>query len=171
MERKVKVSSDVLFEYMTEHGVKMLRLAELTGLSDATLHVCFKHMAGSNGQPRTFTPQAVKKINEALPVIANELRGCMLAFGSNQTRTNSRGTTYDPALVEPLKNIGLVLNLTALVTRVLGWSKQKKDSILVTKVSKVYGNISQADVDRVNTELLAVAAVLSSYEVVADNNI
>ena len=32
----------------------------------------------------------------------------------------------------------------------------------------MYGRVTQADVNLINTELLAVAGVLSSYQVVAD---
>ncbi|MDK7740654.1 hypothetical protein QP561_10480, partial [Veillonella nakazawae] len=35
--------------------------------------------------------------------------------------------------------------------------------------SKIYGNITRGDADRLNAELLSVAGVLSSHEVVADD--
>ena len=109
-------------------------------------------------------------MNEALEQIADTLRGLVLQFGSDQTYTNQRGATYDPALVEPLKKIGEWMNLTALVERVLGWNQRKKENVLVTRSSKAYGTVSQADATAINNELLAVAGVLGSYEVVADGN-
>lgn len=45
---------------------------------------------------------------------------------------------------------------------------EEKDAILVSTASKVYGNISEEDMVKINNELLAIAGVLSSYEVVAD---
>lgn len=166
---KVQVSQDALYNFLMEHGVKLVRLAELTGLSEASINVCFKHYPGSTGLPRTFTPQAIDRINTAIGVMADDLRRCILKFGSEQTTPpNQRGKSYDPALVEPIKRIGEYMNLTALVQRVLGWSKSKKDCILVTKVSKVYGNISKDDADKINAELLAVAGVLGSYEIVPE---
>lgn len=163
---KVQISQDALYQYLTDHGIKMVRLAELTGLSEASINVCFKHSKGSNGLPRVFTQKAVDKINEALPSLAQSIRKSILIFGSEQTFTNQRGVTYDPALVEPMKKIGDLMNLTAMVNRVLGWNKDKKENTLVSPSSKNYGNISKDDADRVNAELLAIAGVLSSYELV-----
>ena len=93
----------------------------------------------------------------------------MLKFDRQRAVTNSRGTAYDRGLVEPMKAIGRLLNLTALTERVLGWSKKKKDSIIVSPTSKVYGNITEADAAAINTELLTVAGVLAGYEVVPDH--
>ena len=167
---KVQVTQDTLYQYLTDHGVKLVRLAELTGLSEASINVCFKHSKGTNGQPRVFTQKAVDKINGALPSLAKSIRQSVLTFGSEETFTNLRGTTYDPALVEPLKKIGDLMNLTSMVNRVLGWNKDKKENTLVSPSSKNYGNISKEDADRVNAELLAVAGVLSSYEVVIEES-
>lgn len=55
--------------------------------------------------------------------------------------------------------------------RVLGWNTGKYNQTLFVPKSKVYCNISKGDVDRLNAELLAVAGVLSSYEVVADDEL
>ena len=73
---------------------------------------------------------------------------------------------YDRELVEPMKKIGELVNLTALTERVLGWSKKKKESILVSPSSKVYGNITEADAAAINTELLTIAGVLADYMVI-----
>ena len=166
---KIKVSQDALYSYLTEHDVKLSRLAELMGKTLPVVSSCFLHHKDMQGRPRYFTRQNVEVINQVLPQIAAELRSLLLTFGSDQVRTNSRGRTYDPALIEPLKAIGQYMNLTALVERVLGWNKHKKEAILVTPSNKTYGNISEADVLAINNELLSVAGVLSSYEVVPDS--
>ena len=167
---KVKVSQDTLFKFWTDHHLKMVRLAELTGLSKASMNVCFKHYVGRNGQPRVFTQDAINKINEALPQLAEKIRGCVMTFGSDKMYTNTHNNTYDPALVEPLKKVGEYINISAMLKSLLGWEPKKKDAILVTKVSKVYGNISESDMVTINNELLSIAGVLSSYEVVADSD-
>ena len=165
---KVKISQDTLYQYLLEHGVKMIRLTELMEMSGSTITSCFKHQPLNNGTPRSFTRKAIVKLNAALPQIAENLRNSILVFGSDQVFTNQRGKTYDPALIEPLKKIGEYMNLTALVQRVLGWNQDKKENTLVTPSSNNYGCISKQDADRINAELLSVAGVLSSYEVVAD---
>ena len=40
---KIKVSQDTLYSYLTEHSVKLVRLAELVGISGASMTSCFKH--------------------------------------------------------------------------------------------------------------------------------
>ena len=170
MDKKVQISQDVLYQYLTEHGIKLVRIAELIGISEASVNSCFKHHKDAYGNPRSFTRYNIRKLNGAIEQIATELRGYMLTFGSDQTFTNQRGKTYDPALIEPMKKIGNLLNLTALVIRVLGWNQNKKENTLVSPSSKNYGCITREDADRINAELLAVAGVLSSYEVVADEN-
>lgn len=165
---KIKVSQDTLYGYMLEHGIKMARLAELIGKSDDVVTSCFRHHKDRHGNPRYFNREHIDAINKALPIIADELRARLLTFGSSQTFTNKRGTTYDPALVEPIKEIGKYLNITAMVERLLGWNKGKKSIVLVQTGSKVYGNVSEADMIVINNELLSVAGVLSSYEVVTE---
>lgn len=164
---KLQISQDALYEYMLAHGVKMSRLAELIGKSDDVVTSCFKHHKDGRGKPRYFNAQHCAAISEALQTIASELRGCLLTWGSDQVYTNQRGATYDPALVEQIKTVGRYLNITALVERVLGWTKGKKSAVLVQTTSKGYGTVSQADMVAINNEILGVAGVLSSYEVVA----
>lgn len=168
---KVEVSQDTLYQYMLTHGIILSRLAELIGKSPEVVRSCFKHHKDGRGKPRYFSHANIVAINKALPVIADELRARLLTFGSDQTYTNQRGATYDPALIGPIKEIGKYLNITALVERLLGWSKGKKSAVLVQTSGKAYGCVSEPDVVAINNELLAVAGVLSSYEVVADGDV
>ena len=168
---KVEVSQDTLYQYMLTHGIILSRLAELIGKSPEMVMSCFKHHKDGRGKSRYFSHANIVAINKALPMIADELRARLLTFGSKQTYTNQRGATYDPALVGPIKEIGKYLNITALVKRLLGWSKGKKSAVLVQASGEAYGCVSEADVVAINYELLAVAGVLSSYEVVADGDV
>lgn len=168
---KVEVLQDTLYQYMLTHGIILSRLAELIGKSPEVVSSCFKHHKDGRGKSRYFSHANIVAINKALPMIADELRARLLTFGSKQTYTNQRGATYDPALVGPIKEIGKYLNITALVKRLLGWSKGKKSAVLVQTSGKAYGCVSEADVVAINYELLALAGVLSSYEVVADGDV
>lgn len=164
---KIKVNQDTLYQYMTDHDVKLVRLAELIGKSADVVTACFKHQKDMNGNPRSFSSRNIALINKALPQLAAELRSCILSFGSEHSYVSSRGVAYDPGLVEPVKRIGNYLNITAVVERLLGWTKSKKAAVLVFS-KKAYGHIAKEDADRINAELLSIAAVLESYEVVAD---
>ena len=166
----MKMSQDQLYKYLTDHDVKVIRLAELMGKTPAVIISNFRHHKNAHGYPRRFSVENIRQLNEALQAIARELRGCVLTFGTDQMYTNKHGRTYDPGLIEPLNRLGELLNLTALVNRLLGWNKGKKTSILTDKISKAYGNISEADVMTINAEVLAVAGVLEGVEVVPDEN-
>ena len=165
---KIQVTQDTLYEYMQAHDLKTARLAELIGKSPEMVISSFKHHNDKYGKPRSFTADHIASINQALPVIASELQARLLTFGSDQTFTNRRGATYDPALVEKIKEIGRYINITALVERLLGWNKGKKSAVLVQTTSKVYGAVSEADMITINNEILSIIGVLSSYELIAD---
>ena len=161
---KIKVNQDELYRYLKDHDVKMLRLSELMGTCDTAVTMCFKHSPDRMGEPRWFSAKSVQLINKALPQLAQELRGCMLHFGSELTYTNSHGHEYDPGQILPLKTLGRYLNITSLTHRLLGWSQNKKSSVLCRPNAINYGNISKQDVNIINTEILSITEVLDSYE-------
>lgn len=169
-QQRMKMTQDALYKYLNEHDVKIIRIAELIGKTPAVVISNFRHHKNAHGYPRRFSVENIRKVNDALVLIAKELRGCVLTFGTNQKRTNKHGRTYDPGLIEPLKRVGELLNLTSLVNRLLGWSEGKKMNIMCAPSSKAYGNISESDVLAINTEILAVAGVLESIELVPDEN-
>ena len=163
---KIQVTQDALYEYLLAHDVKLSRLAEMIGVVPEVVLSCFKHHHDWHGRPRKFNAQHISAINEALPRLAEEMKACLLEFGSEYTYTNRFGSTYDPALVEPLKDLGHYLNLTGLLTRVLGWSASKKNAVMSRPGGRMYGYISQNDTTAINTEVLSISGVLSSYKVI-----
>lgn len=166
---KKQISQDELYSYLTDHGVKLSRLAKLMGVSAGMVIACFNHNIGKDGKPRSFTSSGLPKLNEALQQMASELAQFNLPFGSDQTFTNQRGTTYDPALVPIIKNdVGCYFKLNVVCKNVLGWNEYREKAVFCTPSSKVYGCISRDDVQRINAELRSIAAVLESYEVVPD---
>jgi len=167
---KVKVSQDKLYEYLTVHNIKLARIAELMGKSLPVISSCFLHHQNRHGKPRCFSVDNILLLNNILPHIANELRDCLMTFGSEQTFTNSWGYTYDPALVASMKRVARYINIGPLTERLLDWSRSKCKNILTDSHSPVYGNIMEADILSINTELLSVAAVLENYEVVPDED-
>lgn len=166
---KKQISQDELYSYLTDHGVKLSRLAKLMGVSAGMVIACFNHNIGKDGKPRSFTSSGLPKLNEALQQMASELAQFNLPFGSDQTFTNQRGATYDPALVPIIKNdVGCYFKLNVVCKNVLGWNEYREKAVFCTPSSKVYGCISRDDVQRINAELRSIAAVLESYEVVPD---
>ena len=84
--------------------------------------------------------------------------------------TNKNGRTYDPGMIEPINILGEYLNMTAVIERLLGWSKSKKSNVFAAPTSKNYGNISEDDVNKINMEVLAIIGVLENVEVIPDEN-
>lgn len=166
---KTKVSQDTLYKYLKAHGVKMIRLSEMMGVNNDVVSSCFRHRNDRTGVPRWFTDKSIALINEVLPRLADEIEARKLKYGRD-IRTNQHGRTYDYGQLEPIKELGHYLNITALATRVLGWSKCKKALVLANKDSTTYGNISESDVTAINEEILSIAGVLSKYEVLPNIN-
>lgn len=166
----MKMSQDALYKYLTDHDVKVIRIAELMGKTPASIISNFRHHANAHGNPRRFSVENCRQLTEALHVIASELRRCVMTFGTEKMYTNKHGRTYDPGLVQPMKRVGELLSLTSLVYRLLDWKEGKKMNILCSPSCKVYGNISEDDVMKINAEVLAVAGVLENVEVVPDEN-
>lgn len=162
----MKVTQDFLYKYLQEHNIITSMIAVKMGVGETTVRCCFKHSPNRLGNPQYFSTDNIVKLNTAIASIAEELRQCVITFGSDQTYTNQHGTTYDPACVDAFQRIGEYFNSKALMERLLGWKKTKRDTILAIKKSNVYGNITQEDVNRVNAELLSVASVLGNCEVV-----
>lgn len=169
-QKKMQMSQDDLYQYLTDHDVKLSRLAELMGKSLPVLNSAFRHHKNNAGYERNFSVENIALLNQSLPILADELRQCLLTFGSDLTFTNKHGTTYDPALLEPIKQLGRYLNLVTLTERILGWNKTRKRNVLADTHSKVYGCISQSDMMTLNAELLSVAGVLEGTEVIPDDD-
>lgn len=169
-QKKMQMSQDDLYQYLTDHDVKLSRLAELMGKSLPVLNSAFRHHKNNAGYERNFSVENIALLNQSLPILADELRQCLLTFGSDLTFTNKHGTTYDPALLEPIKQLGRYLNLVTLTERILGWNKTRKRNVLADTHSKVYGCISQSDMMALNAELLSIAGVLEGTEVIPDDD-
>lgn len=169
-KEKMKMSQDQLYKYLTDHDVKMSRIADLMGKSYSVVVSNFRHHLNDQGNPRRFSVENVRLLNDAIHAFARELRACLLHFGTDKMYTNKHGRTYDPGMIEAINKLGKLINATAIMERMLGWSKGKKRMVFGAPASKNYGNISEDDVDVLNVEIMSVAGVLENVEVVPDDN-
>ena len=163
---KVKVTQDVLYQFIVEHNVNLSGIAREMQANPTMVAGCFKRNLDRHGKPRRFTPETLPRLNEAIDNFAARLLENLIQFGSEQTFTNKWGNTYDPGALPALKALSQFFNLTAFIIRVLGWNERKKNATMSAPSSAAYGCISKDDVNRINAELLAVAGVLANYEVV-----
>lgn len=167
--QRMKMSQDKIYEFLTAHDVKVSRIAELMGKTPQAIISCFRHHNNAHGYPRRFSVENIRQLNDALAEIARELRGCMLEFDTS-VEPNSRGVKYDKGLIDPINHLGKLLNMTSMLERLLGWTKNKKLAVFSTPSSKIYGHISENDATIINIEVNAIAGVLESVEVVPDEN-
>lgn len=165
---KVKVTQDVVYQFIVDHNVNLSGIAREMQANPTLVAGCFKRNADRHGKPRHFTAETLPRLNEALSSFAQQMRQSLITFGSPQTYTNNRGVTYDPGTVTAIKQLSQYVNLTQFIMRILGWTENKKNLTFSSPTAKMYGCITQDDVNRINAELLAVSGVLSSYEVVED---
>lgn len=169
-QERTTISQDFLYKFLQEHNMTTVMISKKMGVSETIVGGCFRHAMNRHGKPLSFSKANIVRLNAAIQQIAVELRQCVITFGSSETFTNSRGKTYDPATVPAIQRLGEFFNLTALTARLLGWKNTRRNMVLGPKSSPVYGNVTREDTDRINAELLSVAGVLSSYEVVADES-
>lgn len=160
---KVKMNQDELYQFLLSRNIIIKRLGEKIGQSDVAMSNAFKHNV-VNGSPLYFSTEKLRRINEALPVMADEISARLMKFNTGGPTTFGRNNKYDLDCLEQLRTVGDYFNLIGFTARILGWSKTKK-SATFTPSSNLYGHITEADVTAVNTELLAIAGVLRSVEV------
>lgn len=166
---KVKVSSDFLYARLMDHDIIISMIATRMGVSKSIVRDCFQHRLNRHGKPLKFSQANIARLNTAIGQIAKELRECLIPFGSNQTFTNQWGKVYDPGVMPAFNKIASYFNMTALTNRLLGWKKSKRNTVFCVS-SGIYGHVTKEDVDSINAELLAVAGILESIEVVADDD-
>lgn len=167
MEEKIvkeELTQDELLKVLDVNGIKLVRIAELMGLSEAMVNICFHHAKNKNGKPFSFSPEAIDKLNEAVRGVASGLASCLLVFRGKKEEGGRKA--YDKTLIEPIKKIGEWVNLIDFLNRTLGWNKVKKNNVLVFNNTKVYGHITQQDADAINAELLRMVSDLSRLQVV-----
>lgn len=168
--QKTQVTQDFLFQIITERGINVSTLAEMMGMSVTMVNGCFRHNKDANGNPRKFPARTITKLNTAIKELSRQMMDNRLVFGSEQTYTNNRGVTYDPALVESINSLHKYFKLVPFLNKALGWSPNKKSIVLHTPSSKGYACVSESDVERINAAITEVAILLNSIEVTASDS-
>ena len=169
INQKEKWTQDELYDFLTSNDVTITRLANLMGMTIGMVASNFKHHATRHGKPRSFNYQQTVKLNEALQQLAKNMRQCLLRYAGTGHKEGNLGKVYYPALREQINDgVGQYFNLVALTHRVLGWNRTKKRNVLECneESSKASGRITAQEADLINKEILAVAGMLESHEIV-----
>ena len=167
--QKEKWTQDELYDFLTSNDVTISRLSDLMGMTVGMVASNFKHHLTRHGKPRSFNYQQTVKLNEALQQLAKNMRQSMLRYAGTEQKKGNLGKVYYPALREQMKDgVGQYFNLVSLTFRVLGWNRTKKRNVLESNKenSKVSGCITAQEAELINKEILAVAGMLESHEIV-----
>lgn len=167
--QKEKWTQDELYEFLTNNDVIITRLGDLMGMTISMVASNFKHHVTRHGKPRSFNYQQVIKLNGALQQMAMNMRKCLLRYAGTEQKKGNLGKIYYPVLREQMNDgVGQYFNLVALTNRVLGWNRTKKRNVLECnrENSKVSGCITGQEAELINKEILAVAGMLESHEIV-----
>lgn len=160
------MNQDELRNYFTSRNLTMKRLGELINQSDTAMSNALNHFK-VNGKPLYFSIEKLQRINEALPIMADEIEARLLKF--DEERSAKEGNNrYDPGCIEQLRRVGDYFNVKGLTYRVLEWS-QPKCNAFFSQNNPGRGHIKRHEVTAINTELLAIAGVLRGTEVVPMN--
>lgn len=167
--QKEKWTQDELYDFLTSNDVTITRLSDLMGMTIGMVASNFKHHLTRHGKPRSFNYQQTVKLNEALQQLAKNMRQCMLRYAGTEQKKGNLGKVYYPALRQQMNDgVGQYFNLVSLTQRVLGWNRTKKRNVLESSKenSKVSGCITAQEAELINKEILAVAGMLESHEIV-----
>lgn len=146
-------------------------LSQYMGVSESIVRGCFKHDINCRGKFLRFSEGNIQKMNDALHRLAADIRACQLNFGQGETFTNRCGRVYDRSIADQVKQgMMRIFVVKDIVSRVLGWNELKCKARLCSTGSVTYSNVECADCERLNDELISIASVLESYEVVSDQH-
>lgn len=169
IQKKRQVTTDQLYRFLRDRSIKDYVLSQYMGVSESIVRGCFKHDLNRHGKPLRFSSENIQKMNDALPRLAADIRACELHFGKGETVVNRCGREYDHSIADQVKaGIMRFFSVKDLTARILDWNEIKCKARLSSIGHKSYSNVERADCDRLNDELVAVASILESYEVIND---
>ena len=169
MTTRRQVTPDQLYRFLREHNIMDYILSQYMNVSESIVRGCFRHDLNRHGKPLHFSPDNIRRINDALPRLAHDIRACHIHFGQGETYVNRCGREYDRSIADQVKaGISRFFNVKELTARVLGWNLLKCKARLSSRGHQTYSNVSREDCDRLNDELVAVASILEGYEVIGD---
>lgn len=159
------MSQDFLYTYLEENGINISRIAERMGVSSAILSRSFRHSLNRHGKPMNLSASNIERLNVALSEMSLQMQQSRIVFGSPQTYTNTWGNTYDPAVVDSIKELRKFFKINRFLKVAVGWTGEKVRVVLDTPSSKGYACVSADDVRRINDTMQKVAILLGSIEV------
>ena len=167
-EHEIKVPVIRLKEYLSEVGINVSALAELSGINTIHLHKC---LAGEvderNGRVRTLSNDNMALLQDGLHQLALKIKYTFILYNEDLEVIKRSGRRYCPDCVEQIKQqLSPYISVLPFMQYALGWSRSKVLNVMNNKTGIVYGNISQDDVNTINLRLAEVATRLDLITII-----
>lgn len=169
MEQKLYVTSEQLQKWLTEHGVKLTGLEQEVGYNKPKFSACFNKSSKSPGQKRKFTSVLTEKMNTAMHLVAEQLRGMLIDVKPEEAVVVCKNRLYYPVAVERLQPLRRYFKIKPFIRKILGWSYARIDGVFICSSNLNYGHVSLDDIMSINTAVLQIAAALDSFRLVPDD--
>lgn len=167
MEVTFKKSGSELNQWLKQRGVIMMRLSEQLGVTPARLSLVLSGASYVNGKAHRVTEEFAARLTKGLHSLADGIGSLYVEWGTGELVTRC-GRTYDPSCVQRITALKQYFNVKPFLAWALGWSETRSNSLLYSRVSKVYGNITKEMCDQINEAVLALASQLKHIEVMPD---
>ncbi len=166
MEIKIPVTK--LKQYLSDVGITVQILADLSGINTRHLHKCLTgEVDKRNGYVRTLSDNNLEKLQEALHELSLKLKYIFIFYNTDKEVCKKNGNRYCPDCVDQIKlQLSPYLNILPFIEYALGWNRSKVRNVMDIKSGFAYGNISQDDCNRVNIVLTEIAARLDAFTLI-----
>lgn len=161
-EREIRIPMTRLKDYLSDTGITVTCLSELSGINLQHLGKCLSgKIDESNGRIRTMSDNNMARLQEALHQLALKLKYIFILYNTDMEVVKQNGRRYCPDCVDQIKTqLSSYINIRPFVQHSLGWNRSKARNVIDNKKSIAYGNISQDDVNRINIFLAGMATRL-----------
>lgn len=158
-QREIRISVTSLKDYLSEVGITVTALSELSGIARLHLSKCLNgEVDERNGRMRTLSDDNLDRLQQGLHELSLRLKYIFILYNTDLEVVKQSGRRYCPDCVEQIKQqLSPYFNIRPFMEYALGWNRSKVRNAIDNRRSITYGNISQDDVNRVNLKLAEVA--------------
>lgn len=167
-KREIRIPITRLKDYLSEVGINISALAEMSGISTVHLHKCLAgEVDGRNGSVRTMSDDNLEHLQEALHQLSMKLKYTFILYNDDLEVVKHGGRRYCPDCVNQIKQqLPPYISVLPFMQYALGWTRSKVLNVMNCKTGIVYGNVSQDDVNTINLKLAEVSTRLDLLTII-----
>ena len=163
-EREIRVPVTRLKSYLSEVGITVSLLSEMSGIGQVHLYKCLSgEKDPRNGAMHTLSDDNLKRLQEALHQLSLKLRYLFIFYNEDKEVVRRNGNRYCPdCAAQIVEVLSPYFGIHPFLRYALGWTRCKVSNVIAIKGGPAYGNITQEDCNRINIVLAEVAARLDA---------